>query len=190
VTVNPTPSIVNVLGPVTANSVPALINLPTLTISSVGGIVTPAVPGGSYTIADVTLPGGTTNPVPVALTATNTPVPTTFTIKTVPQFANPTSTTANSTGSLALSNATANVTLPNGLITGIQAWAGFTLTAALAPIIDGEPADQVLLAAGYGEPSKLLLLTKSGKEVPVTELSLEDQRKVAMAFEAMQNEER
>ena len=91
----------------------------------------------------------------------------------------------NSGGAFAISTATANVTFPNGVISGLQAFAGFTLTASLAPIIDGEPADQVLLAAGYGEPSTLTLVTKSGKEIPVSQLSHADQVKVAMAFEAM-----
>jgi hypothetical protein len=48
----------------------------------------------------------------------------------------------------------------------------------------------VLLAAGYGEPSTLTLVTKSGKEVPVLQLSQADQIKMAMAFEAMRNESR
>ncbi|MEO5957368.1 MAG: hypothetical protein ABIR36_17000 [Nitrospiraceae bacterium] len=188
ISINPTPSIVSTLGPVTATSVPTLINLPTLTISSVGGVATPPTPAGSYATADVILPAATTNPVPVTLTVTNTPVPTSFTVKMIPQFAGPVSTTVSSSGSFTTSNATANVTFPNGRISALQAFAGFTLTASLAPIIDGEPAEQVLLAAGYGEPSTLTLVTKSGKEVPVVELSQADQVKVARAFEALRNE--
>jgi hypothetical protein len=108
----------------------------------------------------------------------------------IPQFANPVSTTVSSSGSFATSNATANVTFPNGRISALQTFAGFTLTASLAPIIDGEPAEQVLLAATYGEPSTLTLVTKSGKEMPVAQLSQEDQLKVAMAFEAMRHDSR
>jgi hypothetical protein len=186
----PATSIANVLGPVTAASTPALVNLPTLAFTSVGGVAPPAAPTGSFTTADVTLPPTTTNPVSVILTATNTPAPTTYTIKLLPRFATPVSQTVNSGGSFAISTATANVTFPNGVISGLQAFAGFTLTASLAPIIDGEPADQVLLAAGYGEPSTLTLVTKSGKEIPVSQLSHADQVKVAMAFEAMRNETR
>ncbi|HMU55324.1 MAG TPA: hypothetical protein PKA61_09970 [Nitrospira sp.] len=183
---NPTASIVNVLGPITANSVPALINLPTLTITSVGGVAPPPTPGGSYTTADVILPGTATNPVPVTLTATNTPVPTSYTVKMIPQFAAPVSTTVNSSGSFAMSTATANVTFPNGRISALQVFAGFTLTAALAPIIDGEPVQQILLAAGFGESSSLTLVTKSGKEIPVSRLSHDDQVKVAAALDELQ----
>lgn len=132
----PAASLVNVLGPVTAASTPALVNLPTLAVTSIGGVAPPAAPAGSFTTADVTLPGGTTNPVPLTLTATNTPAPTTYTIKLLPQFANPVSQTVNSTGSFTMSTATANVTFPNGRISALQVFAGFTLTAALAPIID------------------------------------------------------
>jgi hypothetical protein len=167
--------------------VPALINLPTLAFTSIGGVAPPTTPTGSFTTADVTLPGGTTNPVSVTLTATNTPPAITYTFKLLPQFANPVSQTVNSAGTFAVSTATANVTFPNGRISALQAFAIFTLTASLAPIIDGEPAEQVLLAAGYGEPSTLTLMTKSGREVPLLELPQEDQLKVAMAFEAMRN---
>lgn len=173
-----------------AGSTPALVSLPTLAFTSVGGVAPPAAPTGSFTTADVTLPPTTTNPVSVTLTATNTPAPTTYTIKLLPQFASPVSQTVNSGGSFAVSTATANVTFPNGVVSALQAFAGFTLTASLAPIIDGEPADQVLLAAGYGEPSTLTLVTKSGKEIPVSQLSQADQVKVAKAFEAMRNETR
>lgn len=187
---SPAASLVNQTGPVTSASTPALVNLPTLTFTSVGGVAPPTSPTGSFTTADVALPPATTNPVSVTLTATNTPAPTTYTIKVLPRFASPVSQTVNSGGSFAISTATANVTFPNGVISGLQAFAGFTLTASLTPIIDGEPADQVLLAAGYGEPSTLTLVTKSGKEVPVSQLSQEDQLKVVMAFEAMRNETR
>ncbi len=187
---SPTASLANQPGPVTATSTPALVNLPTLAFTSVGGVAPPAAPTGSFTTADVTLPPATTNPVSVTLTATNTPAPTTYTIKLLPQFASPVSQTVNSGGAFAISTATANVTFLNGVISGLQAFAGFTLTASLAPIIDGEPADQVLLATGYGEPSTLTLVTKSGKEIPVSQLSQSDQMKVAMAFEAMRNETR
>ena len=183
---DPLASVVTALGPVTANSIPALVNLPTLAFTSIGGQA-PLTSAGSYTSADVTLPAGTTNPVPVILTATNTPVPTSYTVKLIPQSGTATVQTVASSGSFSLSTATANVTLPNGVISGLQAWAGFTLTASLAPIIDGEPADQVMLAAGYGEPSSMTLVTKSGREIPVSELSLEDQVKLSRAFEAIRD---
>jgi len=188
VTTTPPASVVTTLGPITAASVPALVNLPTLAFTSIGGVAPPAAPLGSFTTADVILPGGTTNPVSVTLTATNTPPAITYTINLLPQFANPVSQTVNSSGTFSSSTATASFTFPNGRVSALQASAAFTLTASLAPIIDGEPADQVLMAAGYGEPSTLTLVTKSGRKVSVSELSPEDQLKVAKAFEAMRTE--
>jgi hypothetical protein len=188
-TTTPPTTPVNTLGPITANSTPALINLPTLTISSVGGIAAPASPTGSYSTADVSLPTGTTNPVPVTLTARNIPLGTVFTVEVIPQFGAGTgySSTA-STGTFANATATANVTFNSGAVSVLNAFASFTLTASLFPLIDGEPAEQVLVAATYGEPSTVTLITKSGKEIRVDQLSPEKQLLVAKGFEAMRNQ--
>ena len=131
-TTNPTASIVTSPGPITAASRPALINLPTLAISTVAGVSAPANPGGSYTTADVTLPGGTANPVSVVTAETNTPVPgspaTTVWMKVLPQFAAPTTTsTTTLTGTFANSTATNSVTLPNGAISVLQGYSAMFL---------------------------------------------------------------
>jgi hypothetical protein len=57
-------------------------------------------------------------------------------------------------------------------------------------MIDGEEVDRVLLVAAYGGPSSTVLVMKSGKEVPVSQLSAEDQRRVALTFEAIRQEKR
>jgi hypothetical protein len=185
---SPTASTSNTLGPITANSTPALINLPRLMISTVGGIAAPATPGGSYTTADVSLPTGTTNPVPVTLTAQNIPLSTVFTVKLIPQFANPnTATCANTSGSFSASTCTANtLNFPSGQVSVLNAYASFTLTASLFPLIDGEEVDRVMLAATFGEPSTVTLITKSGKEVRADQLPLRDQLALAKGLEAMQ----
>ena len=180
----PTASISNTLGPITAASTPALINLPLLTISSVGGVASPAIPTGSYTTADVSLPAGTTNPVPVTLTVNNIPLGTVFTVKLIPQFATATTVTSSgASGTFTSSTATANVTFPNGQISTLNAFAGFTLTAGLFPLIDGEEVEQVLVGANYGEPSTVTLITKTGKEVRVDRLPPPEQVKLARAWE-------
>ncbi len=179
-------------GPVTAASIPALVNLPTVSFT-VGGVAAPSTPGGSYAVADIALPPTTTNPVPTMLTATNLPTGTVFTVRLVPQFGAATSVnTPPTAGTFATSTTTVNLTFPTGEVSVLNATGSFTLPqlAGLFPLIDGDPAEQVLLAAGYGEPSTLTLVTKSGKEVPVSRLSQTDQRKVAMAFEAMWHESR
>jgi hypothetical protein len=168
-TSNPAASLSTAPGPVTSTSAPALVNLPTLTIASVGGVAAPTTPGGTYTTADVALPTGTTNPVPVTLTITNTPVGTVFTVRLLPQFSNATSVNSTaSSGTFATSTSTANVTFPTGEVSVLNAFGSFTLptqTAALFPLIDGEPVDRIMVAATYGEPSTVTLITRSGKEV-------------------------
>jgi hypothetical protein len=161
-------------GPVTTASNPALASLPTLTFSSIGGVAAPASPGGSYTTADVSLPQGTTNPVPVTLTASNIPVGTVFTVKLIPQAGDATTVSIGpSTGTFTSSTATANVTFPSGQVSVLNASASFTLPAQVAglyPLIDGEPVERVMVAAGYGEPSTVTLITRSGKEVPAEQV--------------------
>jgi hypothetical protein len=51
-----------------------LANAPTLTITAVGGIATPASPGASFSSPDIVLPAATTSPVTVSIAATNVPV--------------------------------------------------------------------------------------------------------------------
>ena len=139
----------------------------------------------------MTLPLGTANPVPVVLNATNTPVgpPTVITVRLIPQgvASSVNVVGTNHTGTFASSSATADLTLPNG-VTVLQAHAAMTLTgqtASLFPLIDGEPVERVMVAAAPGEPSTLSLVTKSGKERRLDELPVEDQLRVARAWEAM-----
>ncbi len=156
-------------GPVTAASNPALVNLPTLTFSAVGGVVSPEAPGASYTTADIALPQGATNPVPITLTATHTPVGTVFTVRVIPQFgAAITVNTTPSTGTFETSTATASVNFPTGQVSVLQALADFTLPqlASLYPFIDGGPVGRVMVAAAYGEPSTVTLIATSGKALP------------------------
>ena len=183
----PTASISNTLGPITAASTPALINLPAVTISSVGGVASPATPTGSYSTADVSLPSGATNPVPVTLTVNNIPLGTVFTVKVIPQFAAPSSgTCSNTSGSFTISTCTVStLSFPSGVVSVLNAFASFTLTAALFPLIDGEPAEQVLVGATFGESSTMTLRTKSGKERRADHLSLADQVTLAKAWEAL-----
>lgn len=170
-TLDPVPSTSVAPGPITASSNPALINLPTLTISSVGGVSPPSTPAASYTTADIALPAGTTNPVSITLNVTNTPIDTIFKVKLIPQFAAHTVVSAAAlTGNFASSTTTASVTFPAGQVSIINAYAEFTLPSQMAglyPLIDGEPAERVLLAAAYGEGSTVTLISKSGKQMRV-----------------------
>jgi hypothetical protein len=191
-TASPIASVTNAPGPVSAAGNPQLSNVPTLAIASVGGVSVPTAPAASYSTPDVTLAAGTSNPVAVVLSATNTPVgsPTVITVRLIPQGTASAVTVASTdhTGTFGSSTATANVTLAAGQVTVLQAHAAMTLTgqtASLFPLIDGEPVEGVLLAAAVGERSSVSLLTKSGREVRVEELTPEDQARVTRAWDAL-----
>jgi hypothetical protein len=143
--------------------------LPTLTIASIGGSAPPANPVGNFSTIDVSLPSTVTNPVPVVVAATNIPVPTGVTVQARPQFGDASTTNGTLAGSKASSSATINVTLSSGVSVIQVVTNAFTITADLAPflpLIDGEPVEQIRLAAAYGGGSQVFYITKSGKEVP------------------------
>jgi hypothetical protein len=116
--------------------------------------------------------------VTVTLTATNTPVGTVFSVKLIPQFAAATTVSSTaSTGTFESSTATASVTFPSGQVSILNAFGSFTLpaqVAALYPLIDGEPVERVLLAANFGGPTEITLVTRSGKAVRSEELLKEN----------------
>jgi hypothetical protein len=195
-TVNPTASTA-VPGAVWPSGNPALANVPTLQFSFIGTPLEPQlrpIPttlNASYSTPDVALPVGTANPIRVTLAATNTPVgpPTVITVRLIPQGAASSATVvgADHTGSFASSSAHADLTLPTG-VTVLQAYAAMNLTgqtASLFPLIDGEPVERVMVAAAPGEASTLSLVTKSGKERRLDQLSAEDQLRVALAWEQL-----
>ena len=155
---------------------------PTLTIASVGGIAGPATPGGSFLAApDILLPTGTTNPVAVALTASNIPLGTVVQVTATPQSGSKTTATSSGlAGSVASSTATASITLSLTQTNVLTATATFPLVASLGtgPIyaeglvpnpasggIEGEEVTHVRVAAVFGGGSKVTYLTRSGREV-------------------------
>ena len=146
------------------------------------------------TVADLSLPAGTTNPVSVVVAVTNTPVgsPTALTLRLVPQSGAATTIAipvASQAGTFASSSATTSVTLPVGQVSVLQAWATMTLTGQLAslfPLIDGEPVESVAMGSPLeGGKPVLNLVTKSGREKRFDELTSADQAKVAVAWQAL-----
>ncbi|MCS6316668.1 MAG: hypothetical protein H8K05_02570 [Nitrospira sp.] len=164
VTTNPVASISNVLGPVASASTPPLINIPTLTISTIGGLSVPVNPSGIYTAADVTMPTGTVNPVPVTLIANNLPVGTVLSLRIIPASgADQFFVSSPTTGTFGSSTATAAAQFPYSQISLIQAYANVPLSASLAPKLDGELAERVVVVAVAGEPSRSMFVTPSGR---------------------------
>jgi hypothetical protein len=173
---------------------PALVNVPTLAFAEINNTAVPTTLTASYAAPDMTLPPGTANPVLVRLNATNTPVgaPTVITVRLIPRGAASSVIVPGTehTGTFESSSALASVNLTAGQVTVLQAHAAMTLTgqtASLFPLIDGEPVERVMVAANLGEASTISLVTKSGREVSLEQLPLEDQMRVAQAWEAMKS---
>src|SRR6266446_5215285 len=104
-----------------------LANAPTLRISSIAGVATPGVAQGSFVTPDITLPAGTTNPVPVTITAANIPVGTVVALTVQGFVGTVSSVTATLGGTAASSSATASLTIPTNEPSVVSASATFTL---------------------------------------------------------------
>jgi len=138
---------------------------PTLTISSVAGVSAPVAPTGN---ADITLASNTPNPVTVVFTTTGVPVGNTVQLTLTPAFGSRSSVISPAlTGSTASATASVQITLPVGPSV-LSAQTTFTIVAALGDLLrnfaGNERVEKVTLVATLGGPSKVKLITVSGKE--------------------------
>ncbi len=148
---------------------------PTLTITSVAGIPTPASPKGTFLDApDITLPSGTTNPVSITLAASHIPLGTTIRLTAIPQAGSATSVDSlGLSGTLESSTAAAAITVSLSRPTILTATATFALVASAGdgPIYaQGEEVKWVRIASTLGGASTLTYLTASGREVPAEQI--------------------
>jgi hypothetical protein len=148
----------------------ALPNAPTLTISAIAGVAAPASPTGTYATPDITLPAGTTNPMTIALAASNIPLGTTVTVTVKPlDGAASSATSTGLAGTLAASTATASLTIPTSQPSVISASATFTLASlpGAGPLFaQGEQVERIRVAAVLGGLPTTTYITRSGREVP------------------------
>ena len=143
---------------------------PGLAIVSIGGLPVPATPAGSVLAApDVLLPTGTTNPVPVGLTASNIPLGTTIQVTATPESGSKaTATSTGLQGSLASSTATASISLILSQTNILTATATFPLVASAGegPVYAaGEEVTHVRVAAVLGGATQVTYITRSGREI-------------------------
>lgn len=139
-------------------------NIPSLWITSIGGVNVSSAPSGSYAAPDITLPATTTNPVAVALSATNIPVGTTVTVSVIPQFGSATNVNTTLSGTDTSSTATANINLSTQYPYIITATATFTIQIAM--YYEGEKIEKVMVASTLGKASEVTYITESGREIP------------------------
>ena len=127
---------VNAIAPsVALPSAVALANGPTLTITAIGGVVTPAAPTASFSMPDITLPAAIANPVTLTLTGTNIPPGTTVIVVVNGQTGGSIAVSTTLSGTMASTRATAAVTIPTNRPCVVSASATFTpVTAGIAPL--------------------------------------------------------
>jgi hypothetical protein len=143
-------------------------NVPTLAITSIGGLNVPAGPTGRYGSPDVTLPSTTTNPVTVNIAATSIPTGTTVTVTAAPEYGASTSGTGTLSGTNASSTTSVSVTLSITYQSILTASAVFTLQTAM--YWEDEKIEKVRVAATMGGESQTVYITESGKEIKSAEL--------------------
>lgn len=183
----PAAFIANTLGPITSASTPAVTALPSVTISSIGGVSAPSTPSGSHGSPDVALPMTSPLDVPVTLSIQNVSVPMQFYVKMIPAMGEPQFFPATlSTGSFASSTATAIVRMPPGVVCVLLAYLNYyPQVAGGFSLVDGEEVEHLLVAADVGDLMTASLLTKSGRILALSDLSAEDQERIVIAAGVM-----
>lgn len=154
---------------VTTPSVVFVAGLPTLRITSVAGVVSPAEPTGN---ADITLPVNTPTPMTVVFQTTGVPVGNTVTLRIKPANAAAISVVSPAlTGTTDSATASVDVNLPTGPST-LEATTTYTIVASLGDALgvqyaQGERVEKIEVAASLGGPSVVTLITVSGKRFPM-----------------------
>ncbi len=142
--------------------------LPTISITSIGGVNVPAMPTGN---GDVNIPSTLPNPVTVTFTTRGVTVGSLIKLRVQPPIgAATTVTSAATTGTVDNATASVDVNLPAGNSI-LQASVTYTVLAsvgdAMSKYAQGERVEQVRLSATLGGPSIATLITVSGKEYDV-----------------------
>jgi len=144
-------------------------NLPTIRMTSIGGSAVPANPVGE---SDVVLPSTISNPVTIEFAATGVPLGSVVELTVVPAVGSTIlASSTGLTGSVGNSNASTQVTLPQGpsvLYASVSFAAAGTPVAMYAPFTDGEMVARVEIRSRLGGgSSSILLTTESGRIVEV-----------------------
>lgn len=146
--------------------------IPTLVISSIGGVSSPIIPKGSFSSPDITLPFNIQNPVTVIVSAGNIPSGTSVSLKSIPA----TGSISTATGTLVGTDASSSVSMPITISKSIQSVLTASVTFQLASLgigpiyAEGEPVEKVRVEAAIGKNSTITYITASGKEIPANQL--------------------
>ncbi len=147
-------------------------NMPTLTITSAGGVDSPSVPKGSYGSPDMMLPFNMQNPITVVLAGANIPANTTITLKASPAVGTATTATGTLAGTDTSSSASIQINISKAYPSILTASVTFQLASlGMGPIYaQGELIEKVRVEAAMGGGSTMTYITASGKEIPAKQL--------------------
>lgn len=142
--------------------------IPTLAITSIGGVAVPPNPTGA---GDVTLPGELPNPAGITISASGIPVGTVVKLTLSQPYADKVTANASAlAGTLQASTSTGSINIPSGSSV-IMASTTYALSVAqgdaLKVYAGGERVEKVSLAAVMGGEMRVTLITVSGKEFDV-----------------------
>lgn len=146
--------------------------LPTLAISSVGGVAVPAVPKGDTRTPDIQLPANSTNPVTIVVNATAIPVGTIVTVRTLSSIGNTINTASSGLAGADASSTTASVSLnlPVAAYSSLlTVSATYTAVAAncMPLYAEGERVEKIRVDTAMGGGSTVIYITESGREIAV-----------------------
>jgi hypothetical protein len=153
-----------VIAAINSTIVPA--NPPTLTITSIGGFPVPATAGSRVDAADLVLPRQLTDPITVAVTATNIPVDTPITAT----FGAGSGTVTPGVLTGASSDATTGTVQISGMardgtVTFIYVTAIFTVPGGGANPAGADHVANVMVRAEPGRPTTYAFLRADGSEI-------------------------
>lgn len=146
----------------------SLSAIPTLTITSIGGVAVPPNPLGA---GDVTLPGELPNPADITISASGIPVGTVVKLTLHQPYADKVTANASAlAGTLQASTSTGSINIPSGSSV-LMASTTYALSVAMGEALkvyaEGERVEKVSLAAVMGGEMRVTLITVSGKEFEV-----------------------
>jgi hypothetical protein len=149
-------------------------NLPSLKITSIGGVTVPANgAGGLPSQPDISFSQTQTGTVLLNVATSGIPINTTFTVRVAPtdgKYGN----LSTFTGTTSASGGSASISLPQGTSI-VDVYAAFQPTAQTAQSIQkavGEKIVRAEVSSRYRGASEVVYITQSGKRIPASKIAL------------------
>jgi hypothetical protein len=165
-------SVQNLRGSVLASPQPAIPadGVPTLRITSVGGIAVGQSPSGSPSTPDVTFQSAPSGPVTIDLAGANIPVGSVVSVRASPLVGAQTATTSTLTGSPQSSAASASLTIPAGagVITAVTSFPVTTAMLDRLPQLPGFKPSLIEVTADALGASRLFVIGDDSRRVQLT----------------------